>query len=426
MAPDLTADDELAVRRDVDEVDAQAVRGDATEDGRRGSGSILHRGHHDASLGEDVEAGVDERATPSFGVRDEHVVDAVAIADVGALALDVDAGVPERGARRRHRARSMGKRDLEVGRHRSLLAIGTLDDGASHGCDAMVGRRGRERRAPWARYGAAARQAGRSPRPSSQAAVPPATRIKPAIPHRRDLLVTTGTARGRDRLPTGYAQSMADTLLDARGLSKTFTTGRGSGRREVRAVQDVDLAIAPGETHGLVGESGSGKTTLARILLRLIAPDAGSVTFRGQDLLALRGDELRADATAHPARLPGPVLVGRPALPIRDIVAEPWLIHRPLRPCRASPSCRRAPRAGRHRPCPRRPSPGRRSRAASSSASASPGPSPSSPSSSSATSRSPRSTSPSRARSSTSSSTSSRSVASATSSSPTTSRSCAT
>ena len=84
-----------------------------------------------------------------------------------------------------------------------------------------------------------------------------------------------------------------EVLLDAHGLSKTFSSGRGRGRREVKAVQDVDLAIERGQTHGLVGESGSGKSTAGRILLRLIEPDAGSATFRGEDLFALEGAALR-------------------------------------------------------------------------------------------------------------------------------------
>jgi peptide/nickel transport system ATP-binding protein len=59
--------------------------------------------------------------------------------------------------------------------------------------------------------------------------------------------------------------------LRASAISKTFRVGVGA----VRAVTDVSLELAPGETLGLVGESGSGKTTLARLLLGLTAPDPG-------------------------------------------------------------------------------------------------------------------------------------------------------
>ncbi len=121
---------------------------------------------------------------------------------------------------------------------------------------------------------------------------------------------------------------MGEPLLDARDLSKTFRSGRGAGRREVPAVQDVSIAIEPGETHGLVGESGSGKSTTGRILLRLVEPDAGSATFRGQDLFALRGAELRAMRRHMQLIYQDPFSSVDPRFRVRDIVAEPWVIHR--------------------------------------------------------------------------------------------------
>ncbi|MBP0651922.1 ATP-binding cassette domain-containing protein, partial [Mycobacterium tuberculosis] len=69
------------------------------------------------------------------------------------------------------------------------------------------------------------------------------------------------------------------TLLSVRGLTKTFARGG----RMVAALVGVDLDLAAGETLAVVGASGSGKTTFARVLLRLIEPDGGSVTFEGDD-----------------------------------------------------------------------------------------------------------------------------------------------
>ncbi len=88
-----------------------------------------------------------------------------------------------------------------------------------------------------------------------------------------------------------------DALLEVRGLVKHFPVKSGLlFSREVdrvRAVDGVDLSIAPGETLGLVGESGSGKSTLCRAVLQLVEPDSGSVRFEGRELVGLRQRQLR-------------------------------------------------------------------------------------------------------------------------------------
>ena len=77
-------------------------------------------------------------------------------------------------------------------------------------------------------------------------------------------------------------------------LSVTFAGhGAGAARRHFHAVDDVSLDIRPSEVLGLVGESGSGKTSLAKALLRLYRPSAGSILFRGTDLVPLGERALR-------------------------------------------------------------------------------------------------------------------------------------
>ena len=86
-------------------------------------------------------------------------------------------------------------------------------------------------------------------------------------------------------------------LLAVDGADVTY---RRSGRPFV-ALQDVTLSVAAGERVGIVGGSGSGKTTLARLLLGLIQPSHGTVSFRGKrtdgaherDLADLRGGARR-------------------------------------------------------------------------------------------------------------------------------------
>ncbi len=74
----------------------------------------------------------------------------------------------------------------------------------------------------------------------------------------------------------------SDALLRTRGLTKTY----GSGRSEVRALQDVDLDLYQAELVVLLGPSGSGKSTLLNILGGLDAPTSGSVFFEGRELTA--------------------------------------------------------------------------------------------------------------------------------------------
>src|SRR3982075_2964699 len=72
----------------------------------------------------------------------------------------------------------------------------------------------------------------------------------------------------------------AQPLLIARNLKKNFPV-KGSRGKSVQAVDGVAVDVQKGETLGIVGESGCGKSTLARLLLHLIAADAGELVFDG-------------------------------------------------------------------------------------------------------------------------------------------------
>src|SRR5213079_161757 len=96
----------------------------------------------------------------------------------------------------------------------------------------------------------------------------------------------------------------------------------------VRAVDDVSFTIDEGETFGLVGESGSGKTTTGRCLLRLIEPTSGEIRFRGEDVLALSPQGLRAARRDMQIVFQDPYSSLNPRMRARQIVEEPLVIHR--------------------------------------------------------------------------------------------------
>ena len=79
--------------------------------------------------------------------------------------------------------------------------------------------------------------------------------------------------------PTELPMDRDGMLLEAKGLRKRF------GAREV--VRGVDLAVGAGEIGGLLGKNGAGKTTTFRMVMGLLRPNAGSVSFRGEDVSAL-------------------------------------------------------------------------------------------------------------------------------------------
>ncbi|MHA7632952.1 methionine ABC transporter ATP-binding protein [Corallococcus sp. M7] len=78
-------------------------------------------------------------------------------------------------------------------------------------------------------------------------------------------------------------------MIELRGVGKVF----GQGERQVTALHDVSLHVAPGEVFGVLGRSGAGKSTLLRCANLLERPTRGEVRVAGQDLLSLSPRELR-------------------------------------------------------------------------------------------------------------------------------------
>jgi ABC-type glutathione transport system ATPase component len=120
-------------------------------------------------------------------------------------------------------------------------------------------------------------------------------------------------------------------LIQAQNLVKEFTVQRGlfGARGVVRAVDGVSFSVLKGQCLGIAGESGSGKTTVARILLRLIEPDAGSCSY---DTTGIR--QFRKDVQMI---FQNPYLSLNPRMRVEEMLIEPLLVHRivPRRATRA-------------------------------------------------------------------------------------------
>jgi len=112
----------------------------------------------------------------------------------------------------------------------------------------------------------------------------------------------------------------ASVLLEASALTKFYGASR--------VVEDVSLTIHRGETLGLVGESGSGKSTIARMLLRLVEPTRGKILYDRTDLLALNPRYLRRMRRRMQIVFQDPFAALNPRMRVREILAEPFAIHR--------------------------------------------------------------------------------------------------
>jgi len=123
---------------------------------------------------------------------------------------------------------------------------------------------------------------------------------------------------------------MTRPLLEVRELRKSFRLSGsrpGAPRQVVRAVDGVSFELQAGEILGLVGESGCGKSTIARLVLRLLEADGGSVRFDGRELVGLPGRQLTPLRREMQMIFQDPFSSLNPRLKIGAIVAEPLIIH---------------------------------------------------------------------------------------------------
>ena len=123
---------------------------------------------------------------------------------------------------------------------------------------------------------------------------------------------------------------MNQPLLKVVNLEKKFPIQRGLLKRtvgQIHAVDGVSFEIAHGETLGLVGESGCGKSTTARLILRLLDPTSGEIFFNGKEIHTLSRSEIRKERKDMQIVFQDPYASLNPRMTIRQIVAEPLIVH---------------------------------------------------------------------------------------------------
>ncbi|KPQ07927.1 MAG: peptide/nickel transport system ATP-binding protein [Rhodobacteraceae bacterium HLUCCA12] len=124
---------------------------------------------------------------------------------------------------------------------------------------------------------------------------------------------------------------MSDVLLKVEGLTRYFDVSKPwlnrvierEDRQFLTATADVNFEIRRGETFALVGESGSGKSTIAKMIVGLLEPSAGRITFDDQEMNFASGAAMRTLRRRFQMIFQDPYASLNPRWHVGDIIAEP-------------------------------------------------------------------------------------------------------
>ena len=152
--------------------------------------------------------------------------------------------------------------------------------------------------------------------------------LNPQHPYTKKLLDAVphlGEGQGQFGSKPAEVASDAELALDVRDMVVEY---KRAGKKPFRAVDGVSFDVRRGEIVGLVGESGSGKSTIGRALLGLIPSASGEVRVLGEDLLALKGSQVKGLRRRIGVIFQDPAASLNPRLPVGDVIVEPLEVHR--------------------------------------------------------------------------------------------------
>jgi len=123
-----------------------------------------------------------------------------------------------------------------------------------------------------------------------------------------------------------------DLILKVEDLKKYFQAEKtgiwSSGEKQVFALDGISLELKKGEILALAGESGCGKSTLALTLMNLEKPTSGRIIFEGMDITNIQGDAQKQMRRRVQMVFQDPYESLNPIMSIRDLVAEPLVVHK--------------------------------------------------------------------------------------------------
>ncbi|GKQ54654.1 ABC transporter ATP-binding protein [Bradyrhizobium sp. Ce-3] len=148
---------------------------------------------------------------------------------------------------------------------------------------------------------------------------------RPQHPYTKALLAAVPSMQPPSRAPLADRARAVEVV----GLDKTYVSGGGwlQPERRVQAAKQVNFDILQGETVGLVGESGSGKSSVARLVMRLIEPDQGTVRLGDTDFTRIAGRALRKQRSRIQMIFQDPFASLNPRRKVGNIIADGPIAH---------------------------------------------------------------------------------------------------